>query len=212
MSEREPAFLGVDSAGRPAAASTGHAHDMRAGYGPPRPGGAAPHGEQAPGAARGAAPANTFYVAGFWRRLGGGLIDLAILAPVCFIMTWLAGALSGVHLPASRHRGLDFWLDLMLGTDPALVGGLGLSIAIGLIYALVFQATSGRTPGMRVLKMRVIDLYGDPPTMARAGGRTAGYLASLATLGLGFLWIGFDSEKRGLHDWLSGTYVVRDRS
>jgi uncharacterized RDD family membrane protein YckC len=29
------------------------------------------------------------------------------------------------------------------------------------------------------------------------------------TLGLGFLWIGFDSEKRGLQDWVSGTYVVK---
>jgi uncharacterized RDD family membrane protein YckC len=37
-------------------------------------------------------------------------------------------------------------------------------------------------------------------TTARAGA---------VTLGLGFLWIGFDSEKRGLHDWLSGTYVVK---
>ena len=61
-------------------------------------------------------------------------------------------------------------------------------------------------------RLRVIDLYGDPPSIARAGGRAAGYLASLATLGLGFLWIGFDSEKRGLHDWLSGTYVVVDRA
>ena len=32
-----------------------------------------------------------------------------------------------------------------------------------------------------------------------------------ATLGLGFAWIGFDREKRGLHDWLAGTYVVRGR-
>ena len=36
-------------------------------------------------------------------------------------------------------------------------------------------------------------------------------MAGLATLGLGFLWIAFDSEKRGLHDWLSGTYVVKER-
>jgi uncharacterized RDD family membrane protein YckC len=28
-------------------------------------------------------------------------------------------------------------------------------------------------------------------------------------LALGFLWIGFDREKRGLHDWLADTYVVR---
>ena len=30
-----------------------------------------------------------------------------------------------------------------------------------------------------------------------------------ATLFLGFLWIGFDSEKRGLQDWIAGTYVIR---
>ena len=39
--------------------------------------------------------------------------------------------------------------------------------------------------------------------------RCAGYLASIATLFLGFLWIGFDSEKRGLQDWIAGTYVIR---
>ena len=159
-------------------------------------------------AAQRAAP--TFYVAGFWQRLVGGLVDLAVLAPVCFILSWLAGAITGLHLPSSRHRGLDFWLDLLLGTDPALMGGLGLSLAIGAVYALVFQATRARTLGMRVMRMRVIDLYGDPPSIGRASARTAGYLASLATLGLGFLWIGFDSEKRGLHDWLSGTYVIKE--
>ena len=43
----------------------------------------------------------------------------------------------------------------------------------------------------------------------RIDERTAGYLAGLATLSLGFLWIGFDAEKRGLHDWIAGTYVIR---
>ena len=55
----------------------------------------------------------------------------------------------------------------------------------------------------------VIDVYGDPPTYLRAGLRTAGNLVSIGTLFLGFLWIGFDAEKRGLHDWIAGTYVIR---
>lgn len=208
MSDREPALLGVPG-GPPGAPR----HDVRAAGGPapgqpPQPYGHAP---PVPAPTRAPLPANTFYVAGFWRRFAGGAVDLAVLLPICFILTWLAGALSGVHLPVSRHRGLDFWLDLFLGTDPALVGGLGLSIAIGLIYAFVFQVTRQRTLGMRLLRMRIIDVYGDPPTLARCAGRTAGYLASLATLGLGFLWIGFDSERRGLHDWLSGTYVVKEQ-
>lgn len=209
MADREPALLGVPG-GPPGAARP--THEVRAGAGGPGAGGGPqPYGAPAPVQGRAAQPANTFHVGGFWRRFAGGAIDLAVLLPVCLILTWLAGALSGVHLPASRHRGLDFWLDLFLGTDPALVGGLGLSIAIGLIYALIFQVTRQRTLGMRLLRMRVIDVYGDPPTIARCAARTAGYLACLATLGLGFLWVGFDSERRGLHDWLSGTYVVKEQ-
>jgi uncharacterized RDD family membrane protein YckC len=169
-------------------------------------------GRRGDGGASADRAAPTFHVAGFWQRCAGGFIDLAILAPVCLLLSWLAGIVSGLHLPSSRHRGLDFWLDLLLGSDPALMGRLGLSLAIVLVYAFMFQATGARTLGMRALRMRIIDVYGERPSIGRAAARTAGYLASMATLGLGFLWIGFDSEKRGLHDWLSGTYVVKEDS
>ncbi|HTE50614.1 MAG TPA: RDD family protein [Kofleriaceae bacterium] len=156
---------------------------------------------------RSAAP--TFYVAGFWRRVAAGIIDLAVLAPVMLLLTWLAAVVTGIHLPPANHRGLDFWLDMILAREPALVGGIGLAMAIAIIYLFLFQATTGRTPGMRVLRVEVIDLFGESPSILRTAARTAGYLASAATLGLGFLWVGFDSEKRALHDWLAGTYVVR---
>jgi uncharacterized RDD family membrane protein YckC len=158
-------------------------------------------------AARPSAP--VFHAAGFWRRVAAAAIDLAIVLPVALLLAWLAGHLAGVHLPPSRHRGLDFWLDLLLAHDPALVGAIGLILAIATVYLLVFQITIARTPGMKVLKTRIIDAYGDPPSTGRAVARTAGYLAGVVTLGLGFLWIGFDSEKRGLHDWMSGTHVVK---
>jgi uncharacterized RDD family membrane protein YckC len=87
--------------------------------------------------------------------------------------------------------------------------GLVLMLAIGMTYLVVFHIVLGRTLGMRVLKMKVIDVYGDAPSPARSLVRCAGYLASVATLFLGFLWVGFDSEKRGLHDWIAGTYVIR---
>jgi uncharacterized RDD family membrane protein YckC len=111
---------------------------------------------------------------------------------------------SNVHL-----LDVDLWIDLVLATDPALVMGLVLFAAIGLLYLLVFQLVRGRTLGMQVMKLLIIDVYGDPPSPSKCLVRCAGYVASVATLGLGFLWIGFDSEKRGLQDWLAGTYVVR---
>jgi uncharacterized RDD family membrane protein YckC len=167
-------------------------------------------GRREPGPRSDRAP--TFYVAGFWRRLGAGLLDAAVLIPLSLLLCWIAGAMTGLELPPANHRGLDFWLDMFLANEPALLGAIGLTLAIGLLYLFLFQATTGRTLGMRALGLRVIDVYGDPPTMLRAGGRAAAYLASVATLGLGFLWIGFDSEKRALHDWLAGTYVVKARA
>jgi uncharacterized RDD family membrane protein YckC len=160
-------------------------------------------------AGRSSRPAPTFYAAGFWRRLGGALVDSAIILTVGLILSWLAGQIAGVHLPESRHYGVDFWLDLLLSSDPALLGMLGLVVATAAIYAAIFQIAWAATPGMRMLGLNIIDLYGDPPSVLRSIARTAGYLASAVTLGLGFLWIGFDRERRGLHDWLSGTHVVK---
>lgn len=180
MTEAEPAILGGDVA-----------------TAAPRP------------VARARAQVTTVHVAGMWRRAAAGFVDLAILTPVVVVLVWLANRLTGAHVPSSR-TSIDFWLDLLLTSDPAVLSAVIVCVATGLLYLFVFQATVGQTLGMRLLHLRVIDVYGDPPTYARAGLRTAGYLASAATLFLGFWWIGFDAEKRGLHDWIAGTYVIRD--
>jgi uncharacterized RDD family membrane protein YckC len=151
------------------------------------------------------------HVVGFWRRMAAAIVDLAIIIPATLIVTLLASKLSGVHMPPRNLHllDIDLWIDLVLATDPAVVMGLVLLVAIGLAYLLVFQITMGRTLGMRLLRIKIIDVYGDKPSPATCIVRCGGYLASAATLFLGFLWVGFDSEKRGLQDWIAGTYVVR---
>jgi uncharacterized RDD family membrane protein YckC len=150
------------------------------------------------------------YVVGFWRRLLAAAVDLAIVFPAALIITLIASWIVGVHLPPNLHLlDIDLWIDLLLATDPALVMALVLFAAIGLTYLLVFQIVVGQTLGMRLFHIKIIDVYGDRPSPARCVARSAGYLASVATLFLGFLWMGFDSEKRGLQDWIAGTYVIR---
>ncbi len=151
----------------------------------------------------------TVHVVGFWRRAAAAGIDLAIVVPVAAIFIWIASAIAGVHIPRTNMHGPDFWLDLFLACDPALLMAIGLFTAIGSIYLFVFQVTMGRTLGMHVLKIRVVDVWGDAPSNTRCAIRTAGYVANALTFFLGFLWIGFDSEKRGLHDWIAGTYVIK---
>lgn len=188
MTEGEPAILGAG-----ASASTRGEAALPA----PRP---------MPVRPRAAAP--TVYVAGMWRRAAAGTIDVVILLPIVALLVWITTRLIGARLPTSR-TSLDFWLDLFLTSDPWVLTALVVTLAVGLLYQFIFQATLGQTPGMRVLKLRVIDVYGDAPSYPRAGLRAAGMLASAATLFLGFWWIAFDAEKRGLHDWIAGTYVIR---
>ena len=195
MSDAEPAFLGpiglATSEPPPTVATRERAE---------RPPTARPLARQAP---------TTVTVAGFWRRFGAAAIDAGIVLPVAMLLTWIASAIAGIHLPPGRNRGLDFWLDLVLTSDPAVMTAVIITLAVMTLYLFLFQATVGQTLGMRVLALRVIDVYGEPPSYLRAGLRTAGYLVSLGTLVLGFLWIGFDAEKRGLHDWIAGTYVIK---
>jgi uncharacterized RDD family membrane protein YckC len=155
--------------------------------------------------------ATSVYVVGFWKRWVAAAIDFAVIVPASLIVTLIASKLAGIHMPPSNLHllDIDLWIDLVLATDPALIMALVLFIAIGMTYLLVFHIVRGRTLGMQVMKMKVIDVYGDSPSPGRCVARCAGYLASAATLLLGFLWIGFDSEKRGLHDWIAGTYVIK---
>ena len=59
------------------------------------------------------------------------------------------------------------------------------------------------------MRVTVIDAYGERPSMARALVRTLALTAVVGAAGARLLWIGFDREKRGLHDWLADTYVVK---
>jgi len=151
----------------------------------------------------------TVWVAGFWRRAVAALVDLTLVAPLAALAVWFAKRLAGLELPPVRGGKLDAWLDLLLAGDPAMLGVLGLAAAIVAVYLVLFQTLAGRTLGMRLLGLRVVDVYGEAPSALRSLLRTAGYFVSTAAFGLGFLWVGFDREKRGLHDWLAGTYVTR---
>jgi uncharacterized RDD family membrane protein YckC len=175
---------------------------------PPRPPVERPSQPELRPSAR-AAP--TVHVVGFWRRLAAAIVDLAIVVPVSLLFTLIISKIADVHLPSSSLHllDIDLWIDLALATDPALLMGFVLFTAIGMTYLLVFHIVLGRTLGMRLLKIRIIDVYGERPSPGRCAARCAGYLAGVATLFLGFLWMGFDSEKRGLHDWIAGTYVIR---
>jgi uncharacterized RDD family membrane protein YckC len=153
--------------------------------------------------------AESVRVAGFWRRLAAAALDGALLSLV-FVVLQSASALAMRHpLPRLSQLGPDYLLDVAVNGDALAVTGLVVLGIVAFLYFFIFHAISGQTPGKRALGVRVIDGFGKRPSFARALLRTAAYLPSLFLLALGFFWIGFDREKRGLHDWIADTYVIR---
>ena len=80
---------------------------------------------------------------------------------------------------------------------------------IKMSYFTYFHGTSGQTPGKMMLRIRVEQIDGEEMTLGIGFLRWVGYIISSLTLYLGFLWIGIDPQKRGWHDWIAGTVVVR---
>ncbi|MSP63626.1 MAG: RDD family protein [Myxococcales bacterium] len=151
-----------------------------------------------------------YRVAGFWRRAVATGVDGLVLLPVLLLATSAIAAVGGHPLPRAGELGLGYVVNLALNGGAVGPAALGMDALVIGLYSFIFHALRGQTPGKRLLRLRVIDPFGVRPSPGRALLRTAGSLLSLLGCSLGFLWVGFDREKRGLHDWLAGTYVVRE--
>jgi uncharacterized RDD family membrane protein YckC len=119
-----------------------------------------------------------------------GLVQVLILAAVALLT--LVQSLAG---------GLPDWL---LGT---LVGVLYV-IAAG-AYLTFFWTVAGQTPGMNLLRLRVVDSAGETPGLGRSLLRLFGLWLAILPLCAGFLPVLFDARRRGVQDFVAGTTVER---
>lgn len=104
---------------------------------------------------------------------------------------------------------------IVIGIITTLLTGIGgeagsvLSVVIGLAYYWYFWTRQdGRTPGKRVMNLKVVKTDGKPISDLDAVIRYFGYYINTAVLLLGWIWVLIDSEHQGWHDKLAGTYVV----
>lgn len=114
-------------------------------------------------------------------------------------------------------------ISLVLGVIVAFAGSNGLDFLVGmgiilyflaflvlwLVYFPYFWSRGGQTPGMKVMRIKVVrDEDGGPVSFGSGVVRLLGYFVSSAVLYLGFIWILIDRRKRGWHDLMAGTCVV----
>lgn len=107
-------------------------------------------------------------------------------------------------LEAERNRGI-------IGTIIGFLDELGLGIGwSGLYFTFLTAFFRGRTPGKRVLGIRVLRLDGGALSYWIAFERFGGYAASLFTGMEGFLRILWDRNRQCLQDKLAETVVIRE--
>ena len=92
----------------------------------------------------------------------------------------------------------------------SLIGLSVISLIVGLVYGVLFIGLRGQTPGKMALGIMVVDEHGDVPGIRRAIIREIpGKFISTIFILLGYLWVIRDPRKRGWHDHMSGTFVIR---
>ena len=109
------------------------------------------------------------------------------------------------------NLGLFIASFLLLVTVPpaGLLAFLAIFV-IDIAYFPYFWKTRGQTPGMRQFQLYVVrDRDGGPISSGQAILRLIGYWVDGVVFYLGFIWILIDSRKRGWHDLIAGTVVIK---
>ena len=88
----------------------------------------------------------------------------------------------------------------------------GISILMGLLYfSLMESSERGATVGKMAMGLRVVTDKGERLSFPNAIGRYFAKIISAIILCIGFIMIGFTDRKRGLHDMIAGTLVIKNR-
>ena len=132
--------------------------------------------------------------AGFWIRLLAWLIDTVVLAGVHLILLTIMPGTS-IEL---YYADESFWT-----TADSIM------IILSAIYYTVGVSVFSTTVGKRVLGLYVLRRDGTKVNGLRAFARHVASGISELLLFVGYLMIGFSQDKRGLHDHICDTVVVK---
>ena len=142
---------------------------------------------------------------GFFRRLGAFIIDflaIILLSALMGVMAYI-----GYKVGLAAHGRLVSWDN----ATPLLVFLTAGWIILAATYYVVFHGMDGKTIGKWMFGLRVVGSARQPISYRRALLRWVGLLGfGCATVGLSVLWILWNREKRGWHDFAAGTWVIKD--
>jgi len=120
-----------------------------------------------------------------------------------------AAIANGIYIVIAALLGLVTSLvgDLHPKWLVALIAATGWALLVGGYFVLFWSAT-GQTPGMRMMRLRVVTYRGERVHFVRALIRLGGLALAIIPLFAGFLPVLVDERRRALQDFLARTVVV----
>jgi uncharacterized RDD family membrane protein YckC len=153
----------------------------------------------------GVAPGALQHFGGFWIRLVAKFIDGLIL---CICQWAMMIPISMLMVPSMMEGG-----DQALSPDFFVFIGIQvlLGISVPLFYNTFFLGKWGATLGKMACGLKVVTPEGGSVSYMRACGRFFAEWMSVILLYIGYIMVGFDDEKRSLHDRICSTRVVKKK-
>ncbi len=137
----------------------------------------------------------TTQYAGFWKRVGAYLVDVAVLAPIWLFLIIPYDAFN-------PERNIQNTISLEFASLIA-------TFLMTAYEVIMYAEYDGQTLGKRVTGIKVIMEDGSKITYGKALLRAICEYLSTAIAGLGYLWVAWDKKKQGWHDKISQTLVVK---
>ncbi len=167
-------------------------------------------------------PVEALPKAGFWIRVAAIFLDGLILGVVLGGIFWFAVGgdfLKMFFTMQSLQQGAvsmddpqvqQVMMQAQTLSAKAVIWNLILTLA-QMAYYVLFTAFSGQTLGKKICGIRVVRPGRQSVGIGWAILREViGKFVSAIILGIGYLMVAFHPQKRGLHDLIAGTYVVKD--
>ncbi|MDX2476437.1 MAG: RDD family protein [Gammaproteobacteria bacterium] len=132
---------------------------------------------------------------GFWKRVIAYLIDAFIIA---FPVTMIFGTVIPEVLKTENVEVTTVTVSM-----PQIIMLVASWIYFAGLESSVWQATIGK----KILGMKVTDVAGQRINFVKATVRYVAKFLSSFILMIGFIMVAFTAKKRGLHDFIAGTFV-----
>ena len=144
---------------------------------------------------------------GFWIRAGAYVVDW-ILA---YVVVLLIAQFLGIS-PISSEVDPNTVEDISVLFENINYSFLLMFWGVSSAHTLLLTAWRGQTLGKMLFRIQVVNADGNIPSLPRVAVREllrSVVLLALFPLGFVYLWVALDTRRRGPHDYLGGSYVVR---